>query len=222
MVEVGSVLHYINKFTRKAEYIVVTSLDNNGFSFFHNGILHKLPFSALGKRLFVSSTDMWIDFNKRDKPQTPSEAIPKPPVSSTGKGSQKGGGSKKGLGKQQPPKQPPSPIPQKPTADCLITAAKTPNAQPPYTSVHPLDDKPPREPSPTPPDPSCDNCQLRRSETCTLIRAQLCDDYKAVPWTDPKTASGADTYDIEKWPYGSSKNKGGFENPRTGRIWGGK
>lgn len=216
-------LHYINKFTRKAEYVIVTALGNNGFSFYYNGVLHKLPFSALGKRLFMSSTDMWIDFGKRDKPQTPTKATPKPPPSPTGKGPRKGRGRKKEPNEQNPPKPPHSTTSQKPTANSPVAAVKTPNTQPSHrTSVHTLDDKPPREPSPTPPDPSCDNCQLRRSETCTLIRSQLCDDYKAVPWTDPKTASGADTYDIEKPPYGDSKNKGGFVNPYTGRTWGGK
>lgn len=48
-------------------------------------------------------------------------------------------------------------------------------------SIHSLDNVAPLPPLP-PPKPSCDNCQLRRNETCTLIHSELCNDYRAVPY----------------------------------------
>ena len=45
--------------------------------------------------------------------------------------------------------------------------------------------------------PSCDNCQLRKSERCTQIRNELCNDYRAVPFISQE--------EKENWPsYGDA------------------
>lgn len=53
------------------------------------------------------------------------------------------------------------------------------------------------EPTPSVFAASCDNCQLRKSESCTKVRKELCSDYRAIPYI-PKEES-------DLWPkYGDA------------------
>lgn len=106
LIKIGCKLHYINKNSLKPECVIVAYIDNEGFGFYYEGLAHKLPFSALGRRLFMSPTDMWIAWNnsplvlpERTKeiepapkpeeetkpPQKPPKEIHKPPKSAASK-----------------------------------------------------------------------------------------------------------------------------------------
>lgn len=85
-------------------------------------------------------------------------------------------------------------------------------------SIHSLDNVAPLPPPP-PPKPSCDNCQLRRNETCTLIRSELCNDYKAVPYvsTAEQSTWATDTT-IDNFKRHGKKRYIGFQNPYSKKI----
>ena len=106
IIEVGMKLHYINKNNLKPEYVTVAYIDNEGFGFYYEDVAHKLPFSALGRRLFMSPTDMWTAWNNSPlvlpemtkeiepapkpeegtkPPQKPPKEIHKPPKSAASK-----------------------------------------------------------------------------------------------------------------------------------------
>lgn len=85
-------------------------------------------------------------------------------------------------------------------------------------SIHSLDNVAPL-PSPPPPAPSCDNCQLRRNETCTLIRSELCSDYKAVPYVSAaEQSTWATSTTIDSFKKNGKKRYIGFQNPYSKKI----
>ena len=85
-------------------------------------------------------------------------------------------------------------------------------------SIHSLDNVAPLPPPP-PPKPSCDNCQLRRNETCTLIRSELCNDYKAVPYVSAaEQSTWATSTTIDGFKKYGKKRYIGFQNPYSKKI----
>ena len=85
-------------------------------------------------------------------------------------------------------------------------------------SIHSLDNVAPL-PSPPPSAPSCDSCQLRRNETCTLIRSELCSDYKAVPFiSTAEQSTWATSTTIDGFKRQGKKRYIGFQNPYSKKI----
>lgn len=60
----GSKLYYIDKKTEKFGEIKVTRANDEEFEFYLNGKRHKLPYSVIGSRLYLSQTEVWNAWKK--------------------------------------------------------------------------------------------------------------------------------------------------------------
>ena len=205
--DLGSKLYYIDKKTEESREVEAVYVDNNGFGFYFDGTPHKLPYTVIGSRLYISRADAWNawwNVKKRKKPTKPArqQATKKTEV------------NRNDRRMPLPPTQAPLPS---------VQAIENGLPEPCNQNLHSLDNVETLQSSSAPPH-GCDTCQLRRNGTCTLIRSELCGDYRAVPWvSEEERIAWADKSILERFKERSvGKYKGGFQDPYSGKIWGGK
>ena len=205
--DLGSKLYYIDQKTEESREVEAVYGDNNGFGFYFDGTPHKLPYTVIGSRLYISRADAWNawwNVKKRKKPTKPArqQATKKTEV------------NRNDRRMPLPPTQAPLPS---------VQAIENGLPEPCNQNLHSLDNVETLQSSSAPPH-GCDTCQLRRNGTCTLIRSELCGDYRAVPWvSEEERIAWADKSILERFKERSvGKYKGGFQDPYSGKIWGGK
>lgn len=205
--DIGSKLYYIDKKTEELREVDVVYIDNNGFGFYIDGAPHKLPYTVIGSRLYISRADAWNawwNVKKRKKPTKPArqQATKKTEVNRNDR--------------RMPLSPTQAPLPS-------VQAIENGLPEPCNQNLHSLDNVETLQSSSAPPH-GCDTCQLRRNGTCTLIRSELCGDYRAVPWvSEEERIAWADKSILERFKERSvGKYKGGFQDPYSGKIWGGK
>ena len=205
--DLGSKLYYIDKKTEESREVEAVYVDNNGFGFYFDGTPHKLPYTVIGSRLYISRADAWNAWWNAKKRKMPIKSARKQTIKKTEANRNE---RRTSLSPTQ------APLPS-------VQAIENGLPEPCNQNLHSLDNVETLQSSSAPPH-GCDTCQLRRNGTCTLIRSELCDDYRAVPWvSEEKRIAWADKSMLERFrERGRGKYKGGFQNQYSGKIWGGK
>lgn len=183
---VGQKLYFIDKNSELLGEIEVVYVDDDGFGFYLDNKPRKLSYAVIDSRLYLApgkAWDAWWSTQNRRKAAksvsqraTHRKETAKPTPQQTAKAF---GVNRNGRRTPLPPTQAPLPP---------VRAIENSLPEPRTMNLRSADDAASPASRPAPPH-SCDTCQLRRNETCTLIRSELCGDYKAVPWVSTEERS---------------------------------